>query len=90
MEENNLEQKCEQRYYADMGRGHDYLLRCKDCQALVTFVVISKIGSCSKCGNKRFTEITVLSEEEMAGIQSGEISFPDSAAFLDEFKAVEL
>ena len=77
-----------ERYYVAEGRGHDDLLRCKDCQALVTFAVISKLGSCDKCGNKRFTEITLLNEQEQAAIQNGEIDFPDRDKFLAEFSAV--
>jgi hypothetical protein len=77
-----------ERYYVDEGRGHDYLLRCKDCQGLVTFVAINKLGCCDKCGNKRFTEITLLNDKEMADIQSGAIDFPDRDQFLAEFSAV--
>ena len=78
-----------ERYYVDEGRGHDYLVRCKDCQKLVTFAVITKIGSCDKCGNKRFTEITLLSEKEMEDISTGVIDFPDRAMFMAEFQGVE-
>ena len=78
----------EQRYYTEMGRGHDDLLRCKDCQALVTFTVLTKSGCCS-CGNKRFSEITLLTQEEMDQIRDGTISFPDSDRFLAEFSGVE-
>ena len=77
------------RYYDDLGRGHDLLLRCKDCQALVVYAVITKLGCCDKCGNKRFTEITLLKEEEMRMIESGEIDFPDREKFLAEFQGVE-
>ena len=78
-----------ERYYVDEGRGHDYLLRCKDCQKLVTFEKITKLGGCDKCGNKRFTEITLLSEQERADITTGVITFPDSELFLAEFSAIE-
>lgn len=77
------------RYYEDLGRGHDYLMRCKDCKALVTFTMIKKLGCCDKCGTRKFAEITILSEQEMADIQSGAIQFPDSDKFLAEFKGVE-
>ena len=77
------------RYYEELGRGHDDLLRCKDCQALVTFATIQKLGMCGKCGNKRFTEITLLSEQEEAAIRTGEITFQDSDKFLAEFSGVE-
>ncbi len=78
-----------ERYYVDEGRAHDYLLRCKDCQGLVTFVAIQKLGCCDQCGNKRFTEITLLTEEEMARIR-GAIDFVDREAFLAEFAPVEI
>ena len=77
-----------ERYYVDEGRGHDDLLRCKDCQKLVTYQVITQIGCCDKCGNRRFTEITLLNDEEMAAIQSGAIDFPYRELFLAEFSAV--
>ena len=78
-----------ERYYVDEGRGHDYLLRCKDCQALVTFTAIQKTGGCDKCGNKRFAEITGLTDEEMSSIRSGVIDFPDRELFMAEFTAME-
>lgn len=77
------------RYYEALGRSHDYLMRCKDCQKLVTFDAIKKLGCCDKCGNRRFAEITLLNDEEQAAIRSGAISFPDSELFLKEFSVVE-
>ena len=74
-------------YYVDEGRSHDFLLRCKDCQALVTFEVITKLGCCP-CGNKRFNEIKTLSEQEEADIRNGIIVFQDSDKFLAEFSSV--
>lgn len=87
---NDLEMNSQipKRYYEELGRGHDYLLRCKDCQSLETYASVSKIGCCSKCGNKRFIEITILSEQEMADIVSGVIDFPDRDKFLEEFSPV--
>ncbi len=76
------------RYYEDLGRSHDYLMRCKDCQGLVTFEAIAKLGCCDKCGNKRFAEITLLTEKDMEAIASGEIDFPDRDKFMAEFKGV--
>jgi hypothetical protein len=77
-------------YYTAKGRAHDDLLRCKDCQSLETFATISKLGMCSKCGNKRFSEISVLNDEEIAMIRDGRIAFPDSDLFLKEFAPVEV
>ncbi len=78
-----------ERYYVAEGRAHDYLMRCKDCQALVTYAVITKLGCCDKCGNKRFVEITLLTEAEMAKLTSGEIDFPQKDQFLAEFAGVD-
>ena len=82
-----------ERYYVDKDRGHDYLLRCKDCGNLVTFDVIRKSGFCpgtaeKACGNKRFTEVTLLTEKEITDIRSGVIDFEDRDLFLEEFEAV--
>ncbi len=77
-------------YYEDLGRAHDDLLRCKDCQKLVTFAVITKLGMCDGCGNRKFVEIKILSEQEMADIQSGKISFADRDRFIAEFHGVEV
>ncbi len=76
------------RYYEDLGQAHDDLLRCKDCQKLVTMKAIAKLGMCDGCGNKRFTEITLLQQEEMDKIVSGEIDFPHRDLFLAEFSGV--
>lgn len=77
------------RYYEDLGRGHDCLLRCKDCQRLVTYAVIAKLGCCDGCGNRKFAEITLLSDSEMEEIRHGVIDFPDRDKFLAEFEGVE-
>lgn len=84
-----MEEQRKERYYVDEGRGHDDLLRCKDCQALVTFATITKLGCCDKCGNKRFTEITLLNQEEWDSIKSGLIDFPGRDKFVAEFRGVE-
>lgn len=76
------------RYYEDLGQAHDNLMRCKDCQALVTYAVITKLGSCDKCGNKRFSEITLLTQEEMDDIRSGKIDFEYRDKFLAEFNGI--
>lgn len=81
--------KHEKNYYEDVGRGCDYLVRCKDCQHLVTYEKIKKLGCCDFCGNRRFGEINLLRQEERDAIASGAISFPDSDKFLAEFTGVE-
>ena len=78
----------ETRYYTALGRATDYLLRCKDCRALVLVTQLVKDGCCP-CGNKRVAEITTLSEQEQADIASGTIDFPHRAEFLAEFTAHE-
>ncbi len=77
-----------ERYYVDHGMGHDMLMRCKDCQALVDMETIKRLGSCDKCGNKRFMEITLLSEKEMEDISTGVIDFPYRAEFMAEFQSL--
>ena len=42
----------------------DEVLRCDSCQALQKLESIHRLGVCSKCGNKRFRSLTVLSEQE--------------------------
>ena len=73
------------RYYEDLGRAHDDLVRCKDCRSLVTFAVVKKLGACNKCGNKRFNEIITLSVREWLKIKFGVIKFANSDLFLGEF-----
>ncbi len=75
-------------YYEELGRAHDYLLRCKDCSRLVTFKRITKLSSC-KCGNKKFIEITTLSGWELFKLKFGLIRFPDKDKFLAEFSRVK-
>ncbi len=77
-----------ERYYVDKGEGHDRLMRCKDCQALVDFETITKLGCCNHCGNKRFMEITILTEKEMEDISSGVIDFPYREEFMAEFQSL--
>jgi hypothetical protein len=77
-----------ERYYVEHGSGHDALMRCKDCQSLVDMDTIKKLGCCNKCGNKRFMEITILTEKEMEDISTGAIDFPFRAEFMAEFTSV--
>ena len=79
-----------ERYYVDEGRGHDYLVRCKDCQRLTVYSELQRIGVCpggvfKSCGNKRFTEIVGLSLWEWLRIKFGLLRFPASGKFLKEF-----
>ena len=72
------------RYYESLGRGHDYLMRCKDCKKLVLFRDLSSKGCCS-CGNKRVSEVTTLTLWEWIRIRLGLLRFPDRDKFLKEF-----
>lgn len=76
----------QERYYVALGRGSDYLLRCKDCRELVLLADLEKRGSCA-CGNRRVAEITTLTEAEKAAVES--MDFPYKAEFLAEFSASE-
>lgn len=76
------------RYYENLGMAHDCLMRCKDCQKLVPYSAITKIGCCDGCGNKRFTEITLLTEVEMEAVKT--MDFPYKEQFIKEFAGVEL
>lgn len=71
-------------YYEALGLGTDKISRCKDCQTLITDDELLRRGRC-KCGNRRFAEVTTLSEQEAADIRSGKIRFPHSDLFLAEF-----
>ncbi len=76
------------RYYEDLGQAHDNILRCKDCMHIVSYTTITTLGSCDKCGNKRFSEIVLLSQEEHDDIVSGKIDFEYRDKFLAEFNGV--
>lgn len=79
-------EKAPQRYYTDLGRGHDYLLRCNDCQKLVPFEVLVSKGCCPKCGNRRVKEIETLTPWEWLKVRLGIINFADRKKFLAEFR----
>ena len=72
-------------YYEQLGQAHDDLLRCKDCQKLVTFSTLRKLGTCDGCGAKKFTEIRTLSVWEWIKIRLGIIRFDNRKMFLAEF-----
>lgn len=74
------------RYYESLvpPQGADALLRCKDCQRLVSHAVLQHIGCCP-CGNRRVAEITTLSLWEHFKIARGMLVFPHREKFLKEF-----
>lgn len=78
----------ESRYYTALGRASDFLLRCKDCKALVLLSFLQTHGCC-ECGNKRVVEITTLNDAEMERLTNGSLDFPYRAEFLAEFQGHE-
>ncbi len=72
-------------YYVDKGRGHDYLVRCKDCRRLVTCDKLFKDGATPCCGNRKVVEVRGLTPWEWFKIRIGFIDFPDRSLFLKEF-----
>lgn len=73
------------RYYTELGRAHDCLLRCKDCKKLITYDSLVKLGSCKFCGNRRVVEVEGLTAWEWLKVRLGFIRFPDRSLFLQEF-----
>jgi Zn finger protein HypA/HybF involved in hydrogenase expression len=47
----------------------DPVVRCADCQALVTREEVRKFGMCPLCGNRRMRNVLVLSEKEMSTLR---------------------
>ncbi len=76
-------------YYYAMGLEHDGILRCKDCQKLVTHNTLKKLGACPRCGTRRVAEVRTLSGWEKFKIWAGFLRFPNSAEFLAEFSRVK-
>lgn len=72
-------------YYVAMGQGHDHLLRCKDCRALVQMSDIQTSAGCPKCGCRRITQINTLSATEWCKIRFGLVRFKHWDLFLNEF-----
>lgn len=46
------------------GCGVDSVLRCDSCQSLMHIDTLHKLGTCSKCGNKRMRNVTIFNDEE--------------------------
>jgi hypothetical protein len=74
------------RYYVDLGQACDAVVRCKDCQSLVTHAIIQRRGCCPRCGGRRMMEITTLSLWEWLRMQLGLFRFPYRRQFLAEFR----
>jgi Zn finger protein HypA/HybF involved in hydrogenase expression len=63
----------------------DPVVRCTDCQRLITRAEIRKYGLCPDCGNKRVRNVLVLSGKEVERLKEMDID----PAFLAEFTAVD-
>jgi len=50
--------------YSKEGPFEDPIMRCDSCQALIKRDSIQHLGMCSECGNKRFRNVLILTEEE--------------------------
>jgi len=58
--------------YYDDEHFNDPIIRCCDCQALVTRQALRDSGTCPKCGTRRFRNLLNMTEKEMnALIESG-------------------
>lgn len=62
----------------------DLVLRCDSCQTLLQLETLHKLGSCSKCGNRRMRNVTVFNETEKAQMEEWGLH-----EFLKEFEAVQ-
>ena len=52
----------------------DPVVRCCDCQKLITREEIKKFGMCPGCGTKRVKNVTLLTEKEMEELKARGIS----------------
>jgi len=52
----------------------DPVVRCCDCQRLVTREEVRKHGMCPGCGNRRMRNVLVLSDKEMADLDRKGVS----------------
>lgn len=62
----------------------DPVVRCDSCQALLTRAVIRTHGACTKCGNRRMRNVTVLDEVEKKQLEDWGF-----AQFVAEFVVVQ-
>lgn len=63
----------------------DPVFRCDSCHTLVRLETLHKLGTCSKCGNKRVRNVTIFNDEEKA--QMLKWGFND---FVAEFEEVQV
>jgi hypothetical protein len=71
------------------------LVRCDGCQSLVSVVQLRKLGCCHSCGNRRYKNVQLLSEDEERQLrdktyQFGRGRWPEGIEeFLQLFEGVE-
>jgi|WetSurMetagenome_2_1015567.scaffolds.fasta_scaffold362494_2 hypothetical protein len=73
------------RYYEQLGRSCDDIVRCEACGRLLVMVEITTRGAC-RCGHRRVKEVTGLSVWEYLKIRLGITRFAHRQAFLAEFR----
>jgi len=61
----------------------DPVYRCDSCQELLLLSTLHKLGSCSKCGNKRVRNVTIFNDEEKEKMEAWGLT-----KFVSEFEAV--
>ena len=61
----------------------DPVVTCDSCQELVQRETIKKVGACSACGNRRFRNVLVLNEANMAKCKEWGID-PDFLALFEQ------
>jgi hypothetical protein len=73
-------------YYEALNRACDAIVRCNDCQGLVTHArLIANKGLTPCCSTRRVREIRSLSLWEWFKVRTGWLSFPYRREFLREF-----
>lgn len=75
-------------YYEKYDKGHDDLLRCKDCSRLVTYASMfdnGRTGLTPCCGSRSTREVRALTVWEWLKVRLAIIDFPHRDEFLKEF-----
>lgn len=72
--------------YDKDGPFNDPIVRCASCQKIILRETIRDAGMCPVCGNRRVTNVLLLSEEEMANLKTRNID-PD---FLELFEGRDI
>jgi hypothetical protein len=67
------------------GSFNDPIVRCCDCQAIISRETIRDAGCCPQCGNRRVRNVLAMNEEEMDKLKENNID-PE---FIALFEGVE-